>query len=223
VIASHIRDRIKSERVGQMLPIIAQALGRSLHQSTPVTEDPFWVLVATMLSHRTKEDITMEAARRLFAIAPTPELLACTSVRTIEKKIYPVGMYRTKARALKDMALQLASTWSGVVPESVNDLTNIRGVGRKTATMVAIKGYGQCEICVDTHVHRVSNRIGVVATDSPEATVFGLKKVLPREYWIGYNELLVDFGRKTCRPLSPLCSQCPLEYHCPKVGVIGRH
>lgn len=214
--------QINKRRVDHLVRTIAKAVGKPLpNVSKPAnqTEDPFWVLMATMLSHRTKEDVTMAASKQLFAMAPTPGKLARTPIRNIEKTIFPVGFYKTKARTLKEMALKLVTKYNGVVPDSVDELTKIRGVGRKTANMVTTKGYGKYGICVDTHVHRVSNRLGMVATNTPKETEFAMRKVLSKRYWIGCNELLVSFGREICRPLSPLCSQCPLENDCPRIGV----
>jgi endonuclease-3 len=206
--------RAMNEAVGKPSPTVTKSAHR--------TEDPFWVLIATMLSHRTREDVTMAACRRLFDIAPTPERLAGTPVGTIEKKIYPVGFYKTKARAVRDAALHLITECDGTVPNSVGGLVRIRGVGRKTANMVITMGWGKDGICVDTHVHRVSNRLGLVATKRPEETERALMEILPRRYWIGCNELFVRFGRRVCRPVSPTCSRCPFGEVCPRVGVRGR-
>jgi len=207
----------------QLLKEIGRALGKgkipSVSQIARKKRDPFKILVSTMLSLRTKDEVTLEASRRLFSIADSAESLSQAPVRVIERAIYPVGFYKTKARAIKDVSKRLLKEYGGVVPDNINELLKFKGVGRKTATLVVTMGYGKPAICVDTHVHRVSNRLGIVETNTPERTEFALMKVLPRAYWIGYNELLVSFGQQICKPISPLCSMCPLENVCPKVGV----
>jgi endonuclease-3 len=164
----------------------------------------------------------MKASKRLFDKASTPSTLSSTPVRVIEKLIYPVGFYKTKARSIKNISKRLESEYSGVVPDTIEELLTFKGVGRKTANLVITLGYGKKGICVDTHVHRVSNRLGLVDTDTPEQTEYALMDVLPKKYWIGYNELLVSFGQKVCKPISPHCSTCRLERECPKIEV-GRH
>jgi endonuclease-3 len=181
--------------------------------------DPFRILISTVLSLRTKDEVTETASRRLFEIAHTPETLARTPVRTIEKAIYPVGFYKTKARTVRDISARLVRDYGSVVPDSIEELLLFKGVGRKTANLVVTLGYGKHGICVDTHVHRVSNRVGLVATKTPEQTEFALMKVLHKKYWIGYNELVVSFGQKVCKPISPHCSTCFFEKDCPKLGV----
>lgn len=208
---------------------LLRAMGTAVRMPHPTvskgsgqTEDPFWVLIATMLSHRTKEDVTMAACARLFRIAPTPGSLAHTPVRAIEKEIYPVGFYRKKARAIRDAASQLVVECDGVVPDSVSRLLRFRGVGRKTANMVVTMGYGKDGICVDTHVHRVSNRLGLVVTKTPEETEYALMEIIPGRYRRWCNELFVRFGRRICRPIYPLCTRCPFEGQCPRIGVHRR-
>ena len=172
-----------------------------------------------MISLRTKDEVTDEASRRLFALADTPASLQELNVRTIQKAIYPAGFYKTKARTLKDISRRLVDQYGGRVPDTVEELLTFKGVGRKTATLVVSLGYGKSAICVDTHVHRVSNRLGLVETSNPTETEFALMDVLPRRYWIGYNELLVRFGQQVCRPISPLCTACAVRRRCPQVGV----
>jgi endonuclease-3 len=181
--------------------------------------DPFQVLVSTILSLRTKDEVTAEASRRLFALASRPEELAALPLGVIRDAIYPVGFYKTKARTVRDVARKLLAEYGGKVPDSIDELLAFKGVGRKTANLVITLGYGKDGICVDTHVHRVSNRLGLVATSDPEATEYALMKVLPRRHWIGYNELLVSFGKNVCKPISPHCSRCPLASFCPRIGV----
>jgi endonuclease-3 len=204
---------------------MGKAIGRSLPTVSQIARkkrDPFKILMSTILSLRTKDEVTEEASKRLFAIADTPRDLSKTPVRRIERAIYPVGFYKTKARSIKRIAAEIDRDHAGVVPDSIDELLKFKGVGRKTANLVVTLGYGKDGICVDTHVHRVSNRLGLVKTKTPEQTEFALMNVLPRKHWIGYNELLVSFGQKVCKPISPLCSACPLEKKCPQIGV-GKH
>ncbi|MDH3217370.1 MAG: endonuclease III [Candidatus Krumholzibacteria bacterium] len=200
-----------SKAVGKSLPTVSRLARR--------TRDPFKILISTLLSLRTKDEVTMGASQRLFAIAHTAEKLSSTPVRAIEKAIYPVGFYKTKARSIKEISKRIAKEYDGIVPDSIDALLELKGVGRKTANLVVTLGYGKDGICVDTHVHRVSNRLGLVKTKTVEQTEFALMDVLPRKFWIGYNELLVSFGQKVCKPISPLCSTCPLHDNCPQLGV----
>lgn len=200
-----------SKAVGTHLPSVSQ-IARD-------KRDPFKILISTVLSLRTKDEVTEQASRRLFKIASTPATLARTPVRVIEKAIYPAGFYKTKARSIKNIAKRLERDYNSVVPDTIEELLTFKGVGRKTANLVITLGYGKYGICVDTHVHRVSNRMGLVKTKTPEQTEFALMDVLPRKYWIGYNELLVSFGQQVCKPISPHCTTCPLNGDCPRIGV----
>lgn len=218
-------QRIDPPQIDRMIRAMGRAVGRSLPTVSRIARakrDPFKILISTILSLRTKDEVTLAASKRLFAIAETAEELSTTPVRTIEKAIYPAGFYKTKARSIKRIAAEIGSKCNGVVPDSIDELLQFKGVGRKTANLVITLGYGKDGICVDTHVHRVSNRLGLVETRTPEQTEFALMDVLPKKFWIGYNELLVSFGQKVCRPISPLCSTCPLDRQCPKIGV-GKH
>ena len=211
--------------IDRMVRAVSKAVGKSVPSVTQIARqrrDPFKILISTVLSLRTKDEVTMEASKRLFAIAPTPVRLSKQPVRVIEKAIYPVGFYKTKARSIKNIANRLLSDYNGVVPDDIDELLTFKGVGRKTANLVVTLGYGKPGICVDTHVHRISNRTGLVKTKTPEQTEYALMDVLPKKYWIGYNELLVSFGQQVCTPLSPFCSKCPLEKDCPKIGVARR-
>jgi endonuclease III len=141
-------------------------------------------------------------------------------IRKIERAIYPVGFYKTKARTVKAISRRLVEDYAGKVPDTVDELLKLKGVGRKTATLVVSMGYGKPAICVDTHVHRVSNRLGLVDTPNPYKTEYALMEVLPRKHWIRYNALLVAFGQRVCTPVSPHCTTCPLRKACPRVGVV---
>lgn len=182
-------------------------------------QDPFRILVSTLLSLRTKDKVTLEASQRLLEKAPTAATLLSLTEEEIQTLIYPVGFYRVKARNLKQIAYQLIDRFQGEVPADRQLLLSLPGVGRKTANLVLNLGFGIPAICVDTHVHRISNRLGWVRTRTPEQTEYALMEVLPQRYWIPINEVLVAYGQRVCTPQSPFCSTCPLERECPKVGV----
>jgi endonuclease-3 len=183
------------------------------------TRDPFRILVSCLLSLRTKDATTAAASSRLFARATTPRALAELRVAVIAREIYPVGFYRTKARRLKALCRELLARYDGRVPDDLDELLALPGVGRKTANLVVTLGFAKPGICVDTHVHRIANRWGYVRTRSPDATESVLRRKLPREYWITFNDLLVPYGQHRCTPLSPFCSECGLRPWCRRVGV----
>ena len=183
------------------------------------SRDPFQILISCLLSLRTKDETTARATQRLFQLATTPKTMVKLRLSKIEKAIYPVGFYRTKARNIKAICNNLISLYSEKVPNTIEDLVKLPGVGRKTANLVVTLGYGKLGICVDIHVHRISNRWGYVKTRAPEETEKSLRKKLPKKYWIIFNDLLVPFGQNLCRPISPYCSLCKIERFCPKVGV----
>jgi endonuclease-3 len=180
---------------------------------------PFEILVSTILSLRTKDEVTSQAAARLFARARTPQQILDVGQAEVARLIYPVGFYPTKAGRLVQISRILMDTYNGQVPEDLDALLQLPGVGRKTANLVLVEGFGKDAICVDTHVHRISNRIGYVCTATAEQTEFALRDKLPRKHWIRYNELLVAFGQVICRPVSPFCSRCPVSGMCPRIGV----
>ena len=182
-------------------------------------ESPFRVLISCILSLRTQDATTAKASHRLFALADSPETMLKLTAKKIEKLIYPVGFYRTKARNILEICQTLIDRYAGQVPDSIDELLKFRGVGRKTANLVVTLGYRKAGICVDTHVHRISNRWGYVKTATPEKTEFALRDKLPKKYWIEFNDLLVSFGQHLCRPISPVCSQCPIAKYCSRVGV----
>ncbi len=183
------------------------------------SHDPFRILIATILSQRTKDAVTAQASERLFKITAEPSEMACLSEKQIQNAIYPVGFYRVKADWIKVVARKIADQYRGIVPNTIEELVKLPGVGRKTANLVVALGYGKPAICVDTHVHRISNRFGYVKTKTPFETEMTLRKTLPRRYWIIYNDLLVALGQALCRPLSPQCSVCPVASYCRRVGV----
>jgi len=205
---------------------LAQRLGafRDSCRVTTLAEEeksrsPFRLLVACVISLRTKDEVTAEASRRLFGLAPTPARLAALDVERIADAIYPAGFYNTKARQLREIGHRLCAEFDGEVPSNEAALLALPGVGRKTANLVLGLGFGIPAICVDTHVHRISNRLGMVSTKTPEQTESALAEVLPRDLWVPINDLLVTFGQNCCHPTSPRCSGCPLDDLCPRIGV----
>jgi len=183
---------------------------------------PFRVLISCILSLRTQDATTAQASHRLFSLADTPHAMLKLTAPRIAKLIYPVGFYRTKAKVIRDVCRILMRDYDGKVPDEIDELLKLKGVGRKTANLVVTLGYRKPGICVDTHVHRISNRWGYIKTATPEKTEFALRAKLPKRYWIEYNDLLVSFGQHLCRPISPLCSQCPVAQYCEQVGVTVR-
>lgn len=183
------------------------------------SDSPFKVLISCILSLRTQDSTTAQASRRLFALADSPQIMVRLSAKKIEQVIFPVGFYRTKAKTILEICRNLNENYRGRVPDEIDELLKFKGVGRKTANLVVTLGYNKPGICVDTHVHRISNRWGYVKTATPEKTEVALRQKLPKQYWIEYNDLLVSFGQQLCRPISPLCSQCPVAKYCSQIGV----
>lgn len=181
--------------------------------------DPFLVLIGCLLSLRTKDEVTDKAMDKLMKRARTPQELLGIPEEELQRLIYPVGFYRNKARLLKDISGIIIEKYRGAVPDTIEELLTIKGVGRKTANIVITAGFGKPGIAVDTHVHRISNRLGAISTKTPEQTERALREILPRKYWILYNPLLVTHGRRTCTPVSPFCSRCPVFSLCARVGV----
>ena len=201
-------------------------VGKSLGQRTPPAmvkigqkADPFRILVGCLISARTRDEVTEAACSRLFQRIKGPKGLLKLTSRQLEKEIYPVAFYRNKAKALKSLSADLLDRFGGEVPETLEELLTLQGVGRKTANLTLILAFDGMGICVDTHVHRIANRWGYVETTTPEQTETALREKLPRKYWQKINEWLVGFGQTVCKPLSPLCSQCPVDTHCPRIGV----
>ena len=186
------------------------------------SDSPFKVLISCILSLRTQDSTTAHASRRLFALADSPETMVRLSAKKIEQVIFPVGFYRTKAKTILEICRNLNENYRGSVPDEIDELLKFKGVGRKTANLVVTLGYNKPGICVDTHVHRISNRWGYVNTATPEKTEVALRQKLPKQYWIEYNDLLVSFGQQLCRPISPLCSQCPVAKYCDQIDVTTR-
>ena len=181
--------------------------------------DPYRTLIACILSLRTKDATTDAASERLFACADTPSDMLKLSEGKIAKLIYPVGFYNQKAKQILGISKDILEKYHGEVPNKIDELLKLKGVGRKTANLVITEAFNKPGICVDTHVHRITNRWGYVKTKTPDETEFNLRKILPKKYWIIFNDLLVTYGQNRCKPISPLCSQCPLTKWCKRIGV----
>lgn len=203
------RKAIEAE--GQILPSVSIIAERE--------HDPFRVLIATLISLRTKDEVTLAASQRLFALAGDPHAMACLSEQAIQEAIYPAGFYKTKAKNIRLISLRLIEQYEGRVPDTRQELLALPGVGIKTANLTLNLGYQIDAICVDCHVHQIANRLGWVQTKTPEQTELALQEVMPRRFWIPLNELLVRYGQLICTPVSPFCSKCPQAQRCPKIGV----
>ena len=175
---------------------------------------PFLILISTIISLRTKDEVTLKAAKRLFEIAKTPAEIIDLGSEKIEQLIYPAGFYKTKAKTIIGISKDIISKFNGIVPDEIDDLLTLKGVGRKTANLVLSVGYNKNAICVDTHVHRISNRLGYVKTKNADETEFALRKKLPEKYWIKYNDYLVAFGQNVCKPINPKCEICQFKKIC---------
>ncbi len=182
-------------------------------------KSPFLVLISCILSLRTKDETTLPASERLFKLARTPQDMLKLTDKRIEKAIFPVGFYKTKTKTIKGICRDILEKFDGKVPAEIDTLLTMKGVGRKTANLVLTEGFGIPAMCVDTHVHRISNRFGYVDTQTPEQTEWVLREKLPKKYWIEYNALLVTWGQNVCRPISPVCSTCPVHSFCARRGV----
>jgi endonuclease-3 len=217
-MASNPKDRI--------LPILESLRSAVNALNAPVItllaekgKDPYKILIATILSLRTQDKTTHGALTRLFEAAPTMDALLFMDDRDIESLIYPVGFYRQKSKLLKQIASILKERYHGNVPSTEEELLSLPGVGKKTAALVLGKGFGIPAVCVDTHVHRISNRLGLVKTKTPEQTQAALMALIPKPSWIEWNDLLVALGQTLCHPTSPKCSVCPIAGLCPRRGV----
>jgi endonuclease-3 len=197
---------LKEESKNWKAPVVA-FMGRT-------GNNPYKVLIATILSLRTKDQVTVVAADRLFNVADTPEKMVKLSESEIEKLIYPVGFYKNKAKVIKEISQIIIDKYNSKVPDNLEDLLSLKGVGRKTANLVLSEGFGKPAICVDIHVHRISNRLGVVKTKNPEQTEMELMKKVPKKYWRDINWVLVAFGQTICKPVKPLCDKCPVKNFC---------
>ncbi len=183
------------------------------------TEDPFKILVATLLSARTKDETTSEVCDRLFKTVNTADDLKPLTIRQIEKLIYPIGFYKTKAKHLKELPNVLDSDFGGRIPDTIDELCKLPGVGRKTANLVVINAFDKHGMCVDIHVHRISNRMGLIRTKDPLESEMTLREIMPKRYWKTWNRHLVSYGQRVCRPINPQCDRCLVRDYCKRVGV----
>lgn len=195
------------------------------HEAPSVTlisnteKTPYHILVSTLISLRTKDEVTLKASRNLFARAGSCKEILQLSEEEIAALLYPAGFYKTKAKRLLEIARIIEEEYNSIIPDSMEDLLKLPGVGRKTANLVLILGFKQSSICVDTHVHRISNRFGWVETSVPDQTEFALKDLVPEKYWIMLNDFMVSYGQMVCKPVSPHCTTCKLFSICPRIGV----
>jgi endonuclease-3 len=210
-ILGRVLGILQKEAANWNVPIVTLVANRS--------NDPYPILISTLLSLRTKDETTTAASRRLFKEAFTPASMLKLSAREIQKLIFPVGFYRRKAENILAVSKILLDQYDGKVPGELDKLLALPGVGRKTANLVLTLGFGKPGICVDTHVHRISNRLGYVQTKTPEQTEMTLREKLPAKWWIPINDILVAFGQSLCKPVSPWCSKCPVNFYCEKLSV----
>ncbi len=217
---------MKAETFLEVLSILKQEY---LKWNAPVvtliaelTNDPYKVLFSTILSLRTKDETTQKASERLFSMAPNVYALDKLTVEQIEKAAYPVGFYKNKSIQIKEIAKLLIEKYGGKIPNTIEELLKFKGVGRKTANLVVSLGHNKDAMCVDIHVHRITNRMDFLRTKTPDETEFAIRKKVKPHHWRDINDLLVGFGQTICRPISPFCSTCPVSLYCPKKGV-GKH
>lgn len=190
------------------------------NQWEKINRTPFTTLISCILSLRTKDEVTEKASIKLLKDYDTPQKLIKISEKKIQELIYPVGFYKTKSKRIKEISKTLIEKYNGSVPEKFEDLMKLKGVGRKTANIVMVYGFNKKNyIPIDTHCHRIPNRIGWIKTKNPEETEKKLLKIMPKKYWTDFNNLFVKFGQMICLPISPLCSKCPIEKYCKKINV----
>lgn len=178
---------------------------------------PFLVLISCILSLRTNDKTTYTATLRMLKLGTNPKAFSKIKAENLEKAIYPVGFYKNKAKQIIELSKILVEKYNSKVPDEIDELIKFRGVGRKTANLVLSRGFNKPAICVDVHMHRIFNRLGYVKTKTPEETEFALRKKLPKEFWIDINTLMVTHGQNICKPINPMCTQCPIEKYCAKI------
>lgn len=214
---------MKDEQIHQAIDIVKKEIkeveGAIVDKIAKETRSPFKILISTLISSRTKDKVTKEASDNLFAIASSPQEMLALSKQEIQDLIYPAGFYRNKSEYIKQTSQILLDDYDGQVPDTIPELVDLPGVGRKTANLVVTLAFDKPGICVDTHVHRITNRWGYIATNKPSKTEEQLRKKLPREYWKPINNLLVTYGKNICTPQSPYCSSCKLTDLCDQVDV----
>ncbi len=190
-----------------------------LEKFNRLTKNPYWVLISCILSLRTKDETTDRVVKNLYATAKTPQDVLKIPFKKLEKILYPTGFYHVKTKNVMNITRIILVKYKGKVPDELDELLTIPGVGRKTANLVLTVAFNKPGICVDTHVHKIFNRWGYVKTKNPEKTEFRLRDILPKKYWIKINEYLVLFGQHICLSVSPLCTACPIKKYCPRIGV----
>lgn len=209
----HVMMRLLERELGQFgLPPVSAMAEEAI-------VDPFKILISTIISARTKDDVTGPATERLFARAASPASMSALPEEIIEKAIFPAGFYHTKAKAIRKASKELVERYGSRVPDTIEELLTLPGVGRKTANLVVTLAHNKAGICVDTHVHRITNRWGYVKTKTPLETEQALRAKLPKKHWIAINTILVMHGQNICKPLSPLCTRCPVTNCCSRAGV----
>lgn len=217
---------MKADSIHRIMAILNKEAGRlkvpAVGRIAQKTDDPFQVLISCILSLRTRDETTAKASERLFKLADHPSRMLTLAPEEIETAIYPVSFYRNKSKAILGICNELLHRFQGKVPASLEALLTLPGVGRKTANLVVTVAYRKPGICVDTHVHRISNRIGYINTKTPDESETALRKKLPKKYWVTYNDLLVPFGQFICKPISPFCSRCKIVSFCSQKGVLKR-
>jgi len=213
---------LDKEKIDRVFDILSEEVKQWKSTALAVVagkRSPYQVLISCIISLRTKDEVTGEASRRLYSLADSPADMLGISEGQIADAIYPAGFYRRKAENILQISKVLVDQYGSVVPDEIDELLKLRGVGRKTANLVVTLGYNKPGICVDTHVHRIANRWGYVKTKTPDQTEFELRKILPRRHWIEINDLLVTYGQNLCTPVSPHCSRCRLYDYCERAGV----
>jgi endonuclease-3 len=223
VVMKH-KNASSENRITQIIHILQAATNNMVRPSVTTIvakygQDPFLVLISCLLSLRTKDAVSLPASERLFDIAKTPRDMILVSPQIIEKAIYPTGFYRQKTKQILRICALLLEKYNGLVPNTPDGLIALPGVGPKTVSLVLSEGFGIPAICVDTHVHRISNRLGIIQTKTPAETEIALKEIIPKKYWSAYNALIVMWGQNVCVPISPFCSRCPLLPLCEQNGV----
>ncbi len=188
-------------------------------RATSKDNNPFKTLISCLLSLRTQDKNTEKASKSLFAVADTPEKILRLRQKKLEELIYSSGYYKNKAKTIKHVSEVILKKYDGKVPSTEQELLSIKGIGRKTANIVLAFAYNKPALPIDTHCHRIPNRLGWVKTKTPEQTEFELKKILPEKYWMEFNTLFIKFGKNICLPISPYCSKCPISFYCKKIGV----
>ena len=205
---------LKKELQNTKLPVVADS------QWDKTINTPYKTLISCILSLRTKDEITEKASYNLLKKYNSPEKILKLSEKQIQKLIYPTGFYKTKTKRIKEISKTIIEKYNGKVPQDFNELIKLKGVGRKTANIVMLYGFKKTGyLPIDTHCHRIPNRLGWIQTKNPEQTETELKKILPKKYWDDFNHLFVKFGQTTCLPISPLCSKCPINKYCKKIGI----